>query len=113
MSENLAGETLIALGNGAPDLFTSLAVAINMDFKSGHHKHDFGFILGELLGSGMFVTTVIIAVIICIKPFRTLEGPLLRVMIFYLISIYLTFFVLWDGEITRLESICKLPPPPP
>jgi solute carrier family 24 (sodium/potassium/calcium exchanger), member 6 len=64
LSENLAGVTVLAFGNGSPDIFTSLAGA-----PRGRSE----LIFGELIGSGLFVTTVIAGAIITIRPFQVLK----------------------------------------
>ena len=53
LSPNVAGVTLLALGNGAPDIFTALA-GIN-------GAHDFDLVLGELLGASNFISTVVLS----------------------------------------------------
>lgn len=61
MSENLAGVTLLALGNGAPDVFSSIAAT--GDIESG-----VSVAIGALVGSGFFVGNFVFAlVILCSK----------------------------------------------
>ena len=61
MSENLAGVTLLALGNGAPDVFSSIAAT--GDIESG-----VSIAIGSLVGSGFFVGNFVFAlVILCSK----------------------------------------------
>ena len=52
----IAGITLLALGNGAPDIFTALAGI------SG--AHDFELVAGELLGASNFISTVVLAAVL-------------------------------------------------
>jgi Sodium/calcium exchanger protein len=82
LSENLAGVTVLAFGNGSPDIFTSLAGA-----PRGRSE----LIFGELFGSGLFVTTVIAGAIITIRPFQVLK----RFLTFKFFSNKV--FVLGDG----------------
>ena len=56
LSENVAGITLLALGNGAPDVFTAYSAINSAD--------DFPLVLAELLGASIFVTTVVLAAVL-------------------------------------------------
>ncbi len=61
MSENLAGVTLLALGNGAPDVFSSIAA-------SGDGDSGVSVAIGTLVGSGFFVGNFVLAmVVLCSK----------------------------------------------
>jgi solute carrier family 24 (sodium/potassium/calcium exchanger), member 6 len=48
MSESLAGVTLLALGNGAPDVITALAA-------SGSEDGGIFLAVGALMGGGLFI----------------------------------------------------------
>ena len=50
MSQNIAGVTIMALGNGAPDIFSALA-GIGQDRPE--------LVFGELFGAGVFVTAAV------------------------------------------------------
>ena len=56
LSPTVAGITLLALGNSAPDVFADLAAVQNAG--------DFALALGELMGAAMFLTTVVLAAVI-------------------------------------------------
>ncbi|XP_065344834.1 mitochondrial sodium/calcium exchanger protein-like [Cloeon dipterum] len=96
LSESLAGVTILAFGNGSPDIFTSLAGA-------PHGRSE--LIFGELLGSGLFVTTVIAGSIIIIRPFKVVDRSFLRDLIFYLGAVYWAFYIFYKGIITTWEAI--------
>jgi solute carrier family 24 (sodium/potassium/calcium exchanger), member 6 len=51
-SETLAGVTLVALGNGAPDVLVAIA---------GGSDGDFSFSIGSIFGAGLFVTSITLA----------------------------------------------------
>lgn len=70
--------TFLAVGNGAPDLFGSFA-AIASDTPM--------LALGQLLGAGVFVTTVVVAVIGFQMPFRVNRRPFIRDVVFYLCGV--------------------------
>ncbi|KAG1655378.1 hypothetical protein FOA52_012677 [Chlamydomonas sp. UWO 241] len=63
LSPALAGATLLAFGNGATDLFTQIAMAVQ-----GRHSDGFELALTEPLGTGMFVTNVVVACVILVTP---------------------------------------------
>ena len=56
-------------------------------------------------GAGVFVTTVIAGSVCIIQPFKIMERPFLRDVIFYTGSVFFTFCILYDGKITTLEAI--------
>ncbi|XP_059480148.1 mitochondrial sodium/calcium exchanger protein-like [Neocloeon triangulifer] len=96
LSESLAGVTVLAFGNGSPDIFTSLAGA-----PRGRSE----LIFGELIGSGLFVTTVIAGAIITIRPFKVMDRSFLRDIIFYLGAVYWTFYIFYKGVVTTWEAV--------
>ncbi len=61
MSENLAGVTLLALGNGAPDVFSTLAA-------SNSPSQGIAMALATLIGSGFFVGCAVYALVILSSP---------------------------------------------
>lgn len=58
----MAGVTFLALGNGAPDVFSSIAA-----FSA---KSDDVVLIGvcELLGASVFVTTVVVGAVVLLHP---------------------------------------------
>lgn len=58
LSESLAGVTFLALGNGSPDVFTSIAAigSSSPDDKPGNI-----LTISQLVGSAFFITTVVIS----------------------------------------------------
>ena len=57
MSENLAGVTFLALANGAPDVFSSIAA-------SGADDTGLSVALGALVGSGFFVASLVFSLVV-------------------------------------------------
>uniref|UniRef100_A0A1I8AG63 Na_Ca_ex domain-containing protein n=1 Tax=Steinernema glaseri TaxID=37863 RepID=A0A1I8AG63_9BILA len=92
ISQNIAGVTFMAFGNGAPDIFSSLASVISVKQPKA------GLAVGELLGGGIFVTTVVVASIVLARPFHVMRRPILRDIVFYLIAVAWTVFVFLYGE---------------
>jgi len=97
LSPNIAGVTFLAFGNGSPDVFSAIAaLSTGGDPALG---------LGGLLGAGVFVTTVVAGTISVVTPFTAMQRPFIRDVIFYIVSVYWTFCILWRGYIYVLESI--------
>ncbi|XP_032434274.1 mitochondrial sodium/calcium exchanger protein isoform X1 [Xiphophorus hellerii] len=96
-SHNVAGVTFLALGNGAPDIFSAMA-AIS-------HPHTAGLAVGALFGAGIFVTTVVAGSVALVKPFAVASRPFLRDVIFYMIAVFWTFDILYRGTTTMGETL--------
>lgn len=60
MSQNLAGITILAFGNGAPDFISSF---VAMNSKTG-----FQFAIGGVIGTSLFITTVVFSFVIYFSP---------------------------------------------
>ena len=58
-------------------------------------------------GAGMFVTTVVVGTIAVIRPFRAMQRPFLRDVLFYLGGVYWTFCVMWRGKTYLAEAAGK------
>ncbi|XP_055926230.1 mitochondrial sodium/calcium exchanger protein-like isoform X2 [Argiope bruennichi] len=96
LSQNIAGVTFLAFGNGAPDIFSSVA---------GTEQGRPELVIGTLFGAGIFVTSVVAGSIIASKPFKIMERPFLRDIIFYVCAAFWTFLRFYYGEVTLLHSI--------
>ena len=59
-------------------------------------------------GAGIFVTTVVAGSIAVVRPFKAMERPFLRDVIFYMSAVFFTFYVLYDKKITLAESLGKV-----
>ena len=57
LSETVAGVTLLALGNGAPDVITAI-------IAGGDDDDGISIAIGSIFGAGLFVTTVTLASVI-------------------------------------------------
>jgi sodium/potassium/calcium exchanger 6 len=60
-----------------------------------------------ITGAGIFATTVTAGTIAIICPFNAMERPFLRDVIFYIAATFMTFTVLWNKEIGKVEAIGK------
>ncbi|KAI5819394.1 Sodium/calcium exchanger protein-domain-containing protein [Pyronema omphalodes] len=99
MSENLAGVTLLALGNGSPDVFSTIAA---MKIDSG------SLAVGELIGAACFITAVVSGAMACVKPFRVGRRAFLRDVTFFTGAIVFGLFFLADGQLTMWECVVMI-----
>ncbi|XP_022797133.1 mitochondrial sodium/calcium exchanger protein-like isoform X1 [Stylophora pistillata] len=101
ISQNIAGVTFLAFGNGAPDIFSALAAY-------SQSKNQTGVQLGmqALFGAGIFVTTVVVGVISFISTeIKLTSRPFIRDVLFYLGAMSWTFITLYKENITMEEAI--------
>mmetsp|Transcript_18778 Transcript_18778/g.52303 ORF Transcript_18778/g.52303 Transcript_18778/m.52303 type:complete len:797 (+) Transcript_18778:155-2545(+) len=89
-----AGVTFLALGNGAPDL-SSTIVAI----QGG----DYNLSLGALTGAGMFVGTCVAGACIMTAGGAKCRGALIRDVLGYVVAILVLIIFLVDGQLSYLE----------
>jgi hypothetical protein len=78
LSQNVAGVTLLALGNGAPDLFSSFS-ATEADSPD--------LAVGGVVGAGIFITTVCVGGVAFLAPFKVTRRPFLRDVVFYIVAL--------------------------
>ncbi|KAL3111409.1 hypothetical protein niasHT_017636 [Heterodera trifolii] len=100
ISQNIAGVTFMAFGNGAPDIFSSIASVIS----AKRPRADLA--ISELLGGGIFVTTCVLALIAIIRPFHLMRRPILRDLFFYLLALSLLVYVSFSSRTMQLWHPC-------
>ncbi|GMT23220.1 hypothetical protein PFISCL1PPCAC_14517, partial [Pristionchus fissidentatus] len=94
ISENMAGVTFMAFGNGAPDVFSSLASVVSSPMPRAD------LALGTLLGGTMFVTLLVTSAIVVTRPFKAAKWSALRDLGFSIVTIGLIlFFFLYSDEV--------------
>ncbi|KAJ8772045.1 hypothetical protein K2173_027222 [Erythroxylum novogranatense] len=97
LSPSMGGVTLLALGNGAPDVFASLAAV-----RSGQYRTGFG----AILSAGTFVSALVVGfVAIYAAPFNVDPGSFVRDVGFYLVGALFLFYVYLSGEISFWQAI--------
>ncbi|XP_022652592.1 mitochondrial sodium/calcium exchanger protein-like isoform X2 [Varroa jacobsoni] len=96
LSQNIAGVTFLAFGNGAPDIISSLA-----GVQSARPE----LVIGELFGAGIFVTCAVTGSICLAQNFKITERPFLRDAIFYIGATYWAFCMFYKGQILLFYSI--------
>lgn len=89
--------TLLALGNGSPDVFSSVAAV-----RSGQYRTGFG----AILSAGTFVSAFVVGfVAIYAAPFSLDPVPFVRDVLFYMIAALFLFWVYLSGEIFLWQAI--------
>ena len=86
LSPNIAGVTILAFGNGAPDIFSSIAGISNARPE---------LVIGELFGAGVFVTTAVAGAVCWVSPFHVMERPFLRDLTFYICAGFWAFMIFY------------------
>jgi solute carrier family 24 (sodium/potassium/calcium exchanger), member 6 len=100
MSPEIAGLTILALGNGAPDVSSTILSAVTGSFDMG---------IGELFGAGLFVTTCVVGAVTFFANDAKLDRhSFVRDVSFYLVAVVGVFFICWDGKIYIYESVSFL-----
>ncbi|KAK4781756.1 hypothetical protein SAY86_015858 [Trapa natans] len=97
LSPSMGAITLLALGNGAPDVFSSIAAV-----RSGQSRTGFG----AILSAGTFVSAFVVGfVAIHAAPFSLDPAPFIRDVLFYMIAALFLFWVYLSGEIFLWQAI--------
>ncbi|KAI6230396.1 CBN-NCX-6 protein [Aphelenchoides fujianensis] len=81
ISESVAGVTLVAFGNGSPDIFAAIASVVSDE------KPKAGLAFGQLLGGGMFITAIVFPTVVMIRPLRLEVESTLRNLGFYVVAL--------------------------
>ncbi|CAJ1426405.1 unnamed protein product [Effrenium voratum] len=100
LQEDVAGVTLLALGNGMPDVMTACS--------SVNKANDLPLTMGEFLGAANFIVVFVLACVLLSSGGRTAvdAGPFLRDSCAYLVVVIFMVAVTWDGAICFWESLC-------
>jgi sodium/potassium/calcium exchanger 6 len=101
MSQNLAGVTFLALGNGAPDVIASIVAS---DDSEGIE-----FSIGALIGAGVFITCIVFSTVVLFnrnsEPIEVNGKPFIRDILLYIISLGALLYFSKNGRISLFESI--------
>ena len=97
INQNVAAVTLIAFGNCAPDIISSLVASENDNIS---------FSIGSIIGSGMFITSFVFGLVV-FKGKKILVNSLMfnRDLILYLISLSVIIFIGIKKNITLFDSL--------
>ncbi|XP_024536665.1 cation/calcium exchanger 5 [Selaginella moellendorffii] len=97
MSPTMGGVTLLALGNGAPDVFASMAAIGGGNSRIG---------LGAIISAGTFVSAFVVgSVALVAAPFSVKPLPFVRDVVFYLAAVGLVFLVYMKGVVTFWQAV--------
>lgn len=96
MSDNLAGLTLVALGNGAPDvLSTYTAMALGSSDLA----------LAELIGAAFFILTIVVGTMGVVHPFVVPKHSFLRDATFFALVVAIVASSLVGGILTLMHCM--------
>ncbi|KAJ7954264.1 Cation/calcium exchanger like [Quillaja saponaria] len=97
LSPSMAAVTLLALGNGAPDVFASVAALRGGQYRTG---------FGAILSAGTCVSAFVVGfVAIYAAPFSVDPTPFVRDILFYLIAALFLFYVYLSSEIFLWQAV--------
>lgn len=99
LSQNIAGVTFLAFGNGAPDIFSSIA---------GIRQARAELVIGELFGAGIFVVTVVVGSILLTGRFSIMQRPIVRDILFYGTACFLIWGIIYQGRVYLWQTILIL-----
>lgn len=96
MPENLTGVTFLALGNGSPDLSSTI-----MSMRS----NSAALAVGELIGAACFITAIVAGSIAMIREFKVDKQSFVRDLMFFIVAVTFTLGFLLDGALRFSECI--------
>lgn len=93
----MAAVTLLALANGAPDVFASVAAVAGGNARTG---------FGAILSAGTFVSAFVVGFVgIYAAPFCVDPSSFVRDVLFYLMAAFLLFYVYLSGELYFWQAV--------
>ena len=97
INQNVAAVTLLAFGNGAPDVISSLVAS--------EEEEGISFSISSLIGSGLFVTSFVLGTVVFKgKDILVNSNMFNREIIFYLISLFHIVLIGFRRKITLYDS---------
>ena len=97
LPSDIAGATLMAIGSSAPELLTSLMALV----KGTQHA---GLGVGTIVGSALFNILVIVGASACVRRATLTWQPVVRDLLFYILTVLILFAILRDGQVTLVEA---------
>jgi Ca2+/Na+ antiporter len=97
LGHNLAGVTLLAFANGAPDVFSSIS-----GLTSGENSD---ISMGSLLGGAFFVTTVVVGTIGLLSPCEFAKADFTRDVAFLLVALTIVLVTANIGYVSVLTVV--------
>mmetsp|Transcript_5041 Transcript_5041/g.12287 ORF Transcript_5041/g.12287 Transcript_5041/m.12287 type:complete len:554 (-) Transcript_5041:94-1755(-) len=105
MPSDIAGITLLAFANGAPDVFTEIAA-----ITSGR-KVDMGLAVSVTLGSGLCICEMIFALIVLIRPVElqsSMRAAYLRDTTTYMLTCVMVMVFVYDELFTLADALLMI-----
>ncbi|KAJ2491577.1 hypothetical protein IWW37_002144 [Coemansia sp. RSA 2050] len=100
LPESLAGVTLLALGNGAPDLFSTFSAV-----RAGSGA----LALGQLIGSASFIVSVVIGATTLVVPvYKVSQLSYLRELCFFVATVGMVSVIVLSERLSRGLAICMM-----
>ncbi|KAL8770722.1 MAG: hypothetical protein Q9209_003589 [Squamulea sp. 1 TL-2023] len=96
MSENMAGVTFLAFGNGSPDVFSTFAAM---------KTHSGSLAVGELIGAAGFITAVVAGSMALVRPFKVARKSFIRDVGFFMVAASFSMVFLADGHLHLWECV--------
>ncbi|EGX96899.1 sodium/calcium exchanger protein [Cordyceps militaris CM01] len=90
LSESFAGVTFLALGNGSPDVFSTLAAMASNSASMA---------VGELLGAACFISGVVAGSMALVREFKVDRRSYVRDICFLIVAVIFTMIFLSDGSL--------------
>ncbi|KAJ1896282.1 hypothetical protein LPJ66_004083 [Kickxella alabastrina] len=100
LPESLAGVTLLALGNGAPDLFSTFSAV-----RAGSGA----LAIGQLVGSASFIVSVVAGATTLIVPqYKVNRISYLRELVFFVATISIVVVIIVTERLSRGLALCMV-----
>ncbi|KAI8881897.1 hypothetical protein K501DRAFT_324235 [Backusella circina FSU 941] len=96
LSESMAGVTILAMGNGSPDLFSTFSA---MDSDSG------SLAIGELIGAAFFIVAIVSGSMSIIQPFKSEKITFTRDATFLTGAIMIITWIVYHQRICWYHSL--------
>ena len=112
LSPDVAGVTLLAVGNAAPDVFSAIAVATS-DLGSSKQELDLSFMLSDIIGGTLFINTVVVGNVVWAAGRRTPgwtvgQLPFWRDLSMLFVAVTFVLLIASHGSISLVEACCLL-----
>lgn len=106
LSQNIAAMTLLALGNGAPDIISSIVASFGSN--DSNEDSSFDMSVGALLGSGMVLTTLVFSLVIFFSKdgVKVIPKMFLREGLFYIFALIVLIIFAIDKTVYLWEALC-------
>ncbi|KAL1919992.1 uncharacterized protein VTP21DRAFT_1138 [Calcarisporiella thermophila] len=90
LSESVAGVTLLAIGNGSPDLFSTFSA---MKSNSG------SLAIGELVGAAAFIASVVTSSMALVTSFTVNKASFIRDLLFFSGALLIIVLIVYDQKL--------------